>query len=726
MNKSRKLWIALPFAVLSFLVIALLLATLFIDPNDYRKKIEQVAESSANIDLQINGEISWSLFPWVGFDINQIDIYTLQPTQKTEFIHIEQASAQLKLWPLIRQKIEVDALVLNGFRLNLRRDQDGHANWESIFPEPSPKPGSSKSTKSDSDAATDAQQKSSNIEAKSNSESDEEAGFSVKIGRVAIENAQIHFEDLQADQQLELALTHFLASDINQENTFPIELAFTLKNQTPALSAELEMSTMMGISRGGYALYLKELLIEGELAGQPFSDKTVPIEVHGDLAFDRKSDSFNIKSLALKVANFPIVLQLAGEKISTKPVFNGSIRIAKFNPQVLASSLGMPLPILNNLKALTDLSMKANLVGSANQWALNEFKLNIDQSTLSGKLGVSGLEHSEQLPHLAWNLELNYLDLDDYLPKNKLTESESKDESKDSADQPLPLEMLRALNVNGEVKIGTFKASGIELSNLRLKTQAKDGNIQINPLQAELYQGLFELNAQAMVGKNHLTATLTPEMSGVQIKPLLSSVASVELLEGAAELNGALEVTGATVGDLINSLTGKGRFEIVDGALIGTNLTEKVCKGVDAISKTPSPKYNWSANSEFQQLGGSFTVTQGVIETPDMAIDLSSLKVSGEGKVDLPKSALDYRLFLTVQGEQGIEGCAVSEKWQDFRWPVRCKGAFDDAPTSLCKVDSAEITRQLGNKLKKKAKQKAKQKIEKKLKSKLKNLFKGF
>ena len=33
------------------------------DPNDYKDEIRQLARDKANLELQLNGDIGWSLFP---------------------------------------------------------------------------------------------------------------------------------------------------------------------------------------------------------------------------------------------------------------------------------------------------------------------------------------------------------------------------------------------------------------------------------------------------------------------------------------------------------------------------------------------------------------------------------------------------------------------------------------------------------------------------------------
>ena len=715
MNKNLQLAIGIPAAVVAALLVALLIAILVIDPNDYRDQIEKGAESALNIDMQINGEISWSLFPWIGFDINDIEIYTLEQTSKTEFVTLANASAELRIWPLLFGEYEVGALVLSGFKLNLIRDENGHANWQSLLPEVK--------QRATPKATDDSNQKTSSAIQKKVVEPvslpPEDSDFSVAVAQVRVTDATINFDDQLNHQKIEIDLKQLLATDINPDNTFPIEMTLRVKNHYPALTVEAELSSMMGISRGGYAFYMKEFTLEGNLSGEAFGDKMVPVQLRADLAVDRKADSVNLKSLALKVANFPVTVKLEGIGISTDPVFKGSIRIAEFNPKELALAIGVGFPALTDGNALTTVSMKAALLGSKNQWTADQFKLKVDGSTLTGRIGISDLESSA----LFWDLELDQFNLDGYLPVEKnaesVTDSAGKRKKNETAstesqnNQPLPMEMLRALNLQGTLRIGAFETSDIELFDIQVKTSAKAGEIRIEPFKAELYQGTLLLKAQADATGDQLEVQLQPLLMNVQIEPLLSNVASMDLLTGTAELNADLTMKGATVEQLINSTSGSGQIGILDGKLKATNLTEIVCKGVAAASKTTLPEYSWSPDSDFYKLGGRFQVRNGVIDAPDMQIDLYSLKVVGKGKINIPQSKLDYRLSLNVSGELGLEGCEVSEKWQEFRWPVRCKGAFDSAPLSLCKLDSAEISRQLGKKAEKSAKKKLNRQLEK-------------
>ncbi len=47
------------------------------DPNDYKDEIRQIARDKAHIELTLNGDIGWSLFPWLGLELHEASVATL-------------------------------------------------------------------------------------------------------------------------------------------------------------------------------------------------------------------------------------------------------------------------------------------------------------------------------------------------------------------------------------------------------------------------------------------------------------------------------------------------------------------------------------------------------------------------------------------------------------------------------------------------------------------------
>ena len=68
---------------LLLIVVALLFAlTHLFDPNDYKDEIRQIAHDKANLDLQLKGDIGWSLFPWLGLELTDATLASADTPDK--------------------------------------------------------------------------------------------------------------------------------------------------------------------------------------------------------------------------------------------------------------------------------------------------------------------------------------------------------------------------------------------------------------------------------------------------------------------------------------------------------------------------------------------------------------------------------------------------------------------------------------------------------------------
>jgi len=56
------------------IVVAAIVAPMVIDPNDYREQIQTVVKEKTGRDLAINGDLSLSVFPWIGIGINDVSL----------------------------------------------------------------------------------------------------------------------------------------------------------------------------------------------------------------------------------------------------------------------------------------------------------------------------------------------------------------------------------------------------------------------------------------------------------------------------------------------------------------------------------------------------------------------------------------------------------------------------------------------------------------------------
>jgi len=116
-------------SVVVLLVLSIIIIPIVVDPNNYKEEIQQLVKEKTGRDLMIKGDLSLSVFPWVGVGINQVSLSNADGFKGGNFAEIEQAEVKVKLFPLFSQQIDVSTVVLNGLKLNLAKNKAGISNW---------------------------------------------------------------------------------------------------------------------------------------------------------------------------------------------------------------------------------------------------------------------------------------------------------------------------------------------------------------------------------------------------------------------------------------------------------------------------------------------------------------------------------------------------------------------------------------------------------------------
>jgi AsmA protein len=302
------------------------------------------------------------------------------------------------------------------------------------------------------------------------------------------------------------------------------------------------------------------------------------------------------------------------------------------------------------------------------------------------------------------------------MPK-KSAEAKAKDKSKkNEPEQPFDLSALKALNVEGSLRIGSLKAANVKVAQLRVDVKARNGQVNIAPLSARLYQG-------SMDGKVSLNAAtydfaVNEKLTGIDIAPLLKDATELDLAEGNGNVVLDLTAQGNTVSGLKKALNGKVSVDLANGAIKGINLN-KLVQGIQSLSKDIKAQtlgVDKNEKTEFSEFKASFKVRNGVAHNDDLAVKSIVLRITGNGDIDVGHDNMNYNAKATfAKTEQGKTGTL----------PVNVSGAFDDLKF---KIDYsallADVARQKVDEKKEQFKEDAKVKARDQLKKGLKGLFK--
>src|SRR5690606_12984966 len=100
------------------------------------------------------------------------------------------------------------------------------------------------------------------------------------------------------------------------------------------------------------------------------------------------------------------------------------------------------------------------------------------------------------------------------------------------------------------------------------------------PLSGKLLDGHFDVSASLDARSNEPRWQIRNTLSGVQILPLLTQLADVDMLSGAANLNLNLATRGNRLSLLREHASGQAEFSLANGALEGMTLHHLACEGI--------------------------------------------------------------------------------------------------------------------------------------------------
>ena len=447
-------------------------------------------------------------------------------------------------------------------------------------------------------------------------------------------------------------------------------------------------------------LTVPNLTMNTELKGKLIPGGTLTKQAQGkaNINWASKQGSIDLSSLLVKLAN----LELQGsavqiQPLAEKPSVSGQFQTNTFNLKQVLKTLGIAAPATKNPQALSKVQANFKLDTDADHVTLKPLTLKLDDTTISGKLSLSNFSQ----PALRPDLTIDHINVDNYLaPEGKAAASTS---SASSGDQELlPLEMLRTLDIEGGIDIGSMIINKLKLSQIKTGIKAQKGLIKINPANASLYKGKYQ--GQITVDARQPTPTLSMhhELVGLRSEGLLFDLFQDKYISGDTRLVTEMSSRGNTLDALLKNLNGTTSISFKDGTIRDSRLAQKTALAVKAFEKKEI-KGDKSVVT-FTGLSGDFKTTNGVFKTDNLSLKSPYLNISGAGTADVAQQRLDITLRIGSAKQKGDKALYA---------PLRIYGSFTD-PKFQLKLD--DLLKSLAQQDLDKAKQKAKEQLEQKKK----------
>jgi AsmA protein len=735
-------------AVTVLLIAAAIVVVLVFDPNKYKPEIAAAVQKATGRELTIQGDLKLSLFPWLGVETGPMSLSNAPGFAKEAFAKIGGAAIKVKLLPLFKKDVEVDTVTLDGLYLHLMRGASGKTNWEDLTGKNGKETTTAPAAPSTSTAASTVS--------------------TFAIGGVKVRDATVIWDDQQNKAHYELSKLALHTGSISANVPVSLELDSDIKSNEPALSAHLSLSTQASYGFETQILRLKglKLTVQARGKGLPADDvklslssdaelkladkhyqlndlqllatlqgnklpgKQVDATVKGNVVVDLQKETLAVAPLSLAAWNLKLNGQILAEHLMESPRFTGNLTIADFNARELLGRLSSEPLNTADKQALGAVGASLSFNASATDAALTKLELKLDQTQITGTAAINNFAH----PAYRFQLALDNIDADRYLPPptQESAKAVTPAAAAGAGAAELPLDTLRALDVVGDIVIGKLKIAKLNVSDIKLGLNAKSGVIRVNPLAAHLYGGDYRGDTQIDARGKAVQVSVNEVLSNIELGPLTKDLLEKDLVAGTGNIHLKLSGTGLSPDTLKRTLNGTLGFSLQNGRVNGVNLIDLIQKDYLKYIQGLAIDAGKLNQTVFSKFSATATVSNGLIDTRDLALNSAQLNVKGRGTVNLVDEALALHLDAVPVGELAKQ----LGKYKDTVIPIRVEGTLsapkiatdlDDMLKQKAKARLDKEKQKLEDEAKKKSDEeraKLEKKAQEQLKKQLKGLFK--
>ena len=223
------------------------------------------------------------------------------------------------------------------------------------------------------------------------------------------------------------------------------------------------------------------------------------------------------------------------------------------------------------------------------------------------------------------------------------------------SDAPIDLSGLKAIDTDLKLSVDEILFQELTIGKSALDVLMNGGKLTAKLTELALYEGsgvgqlvLDGSGATPSVGANF-------NLSGLSAYPFLKDAAAFERIEGLGAFNFDVTTRGKSQKAMMSALNGSGAVTFTDGAIRGINIAQ-LSRNVFAAA-TSGWESGGAQSTDFSELGGTFSITRGILTNNDFKMLGPLVRVTGKGTVNMPDQTLNYRvepkLAATLEGQGG-------------------------------------------------------------------------
>jgi AsmA protein len=609
----KKLLIGIVVVVV-LLIVAAIAVPFFIPVDTYKSKLIAAVKDSTGRDLRIDGKMSFTLFPTLGLEANDVSFSNPPGASGKDMAKLGKLQVQLQVLPLLQRDVVIKRLVLIDPVIALEVDKQGRPNWQfagSAQPAPAKQP--------DKTAPAGGG-----------------GGLSeLRLDDVRLVNGRVSYLDQRSGEKQELTEIGMTVSLPSLDGPFAADGAATWRNEKMTLTASLAKP---------------RAFMDGKVSAAALKLSAKPI------SFDFKGEG-------------------AG---SMPPKLDGAVDLQVPSVRGLAAWAGQPLKLPGTGFGPLGISGKVNMAGSKITFTDANLKLDsmnakgelaLDSGgarpALKGRFDVDKLDANPYLPP-----EKETKKEEPAAGKPGAGGAAAKS---DWSDDPIDLTPLKAADVDLSLSAGGLQYRKIQVGKSALGLKLVNGRFEADLTELALYKGAGK-GKVVLDGSGAVPAIEAGfNLSGVQIQPLLHDAADLDRVSGTGGFTTAVNGRGKSQREIIGALNGKGDLNFANGVIKGLNLVGMV-KNVAASFQGAQ---SGADQTDFQTMTGTYTITNGILRNNDLQLKSAEIPMTGAGTVDLPHRTVDYKITPKIAGAIAVP-VIIKGPWDNLSYQPDLAGIVGD------------------------------------------------
>ncbi|MDX3905846.1 MAG: AsmA family protein [Pigmentiphaga sp.] len=366
------------------------------------------------------------------------------------------------------------------------------------------------------------------------------------------------------------------------------------------------------------------------------------------------------------------------------------VKLASASP--LEASLRRKTLALSRITGQVDIDDPALPAGPMHIPVKGSVRANLDKEHLAARLdgSIEGGEFSATAdvaqfdePRITFSAAAQTLDLDKLAPPQSprppRAPAAAGTPSREPAERPVDLSVLKGVTASGNLKIGQLVARGLKAANVSASIRVAKGRADVSGLRAALYGGTLSGSLFADAGTNRIG--LAPTLSNISVQPLLADLSGKDTLMGRGTVALNLTATGKTVEAMKRGLNGTANIALRDGAIKGVNLAQSLREFRSMLTQRKDGvlAHEATRQTDFSELQAQLVFAAGVGTVRSLSVKAPLLRIAeGEpARIDIPQGRFDLEARVTVVNTTtGQDGKDLAEL-RNVTVPVHVAGPFD-------------------------------------------------